>query len=254
MTGHGILILVAVFQPPKKKLLRGDLEALFALGDAVILFGDFNSKSTNWKCNYFNRNDRKWWLSQRISISISLLHSFRLTTLMMLIVGLISYAFMKGVSPKVSCIEPLQCLNSDHRPVLMRVSLLPEDDLDPMTQEEVSKHIKAFKIRETPEVDSISIRPIRVGVPQGSTLSPLLCSAYVNDIPRPKTGVQLALYSDDTALFLRSNCLRNILPRLQRAIDELTQWLRLWRIEVNPKSQHLFTLTKALENRLSQCQ
>ncbi|GBP66104.1 RNA-directed DNA polymerase from mobile element jockey [Eumeta japonica] len=44
-----------------------------------------------------------------------------------------------------------------------------------------------------------SVRPIRAGVPQGSTLSPLY-SAYVNDIPRPKTGVQLALFADDTAL------------------------------------------------------
>ncbi|GBP98589.1 Probable RNA-directed DNA polymerase from transposon BS [Eumeta japonica] len=80
-----------------------------------------------------------------------------------------------------------------------------------------------------------SMRPIRAGVPQGSTLSPLLYSAYVNDIPRPSTGVQLALFADDTALYLRSNCIRNILPRLQRAIDELTQWLRLWRIDVNPE-------------------
>ncbi|GBP26343.1 Probable RNA-directed DNA polymerase from transposon BS [Eumeta japonica] len=82
---------------------------------------------------------------------------------------------------------------------------------------------------------SVLVRPIRAGVPQGSTLSPLLYSAYVNDIPRPSSGVQLALFADDTALYLRSNCLRNILPRLQRAIDELTQWLRLWRIEVNPE-------------------
>ncbi|GBP72644.1 Probable RNA-directed DNA polymerase from transposon BS [Eumeta japonica] len=79
------------------------------------------------------------------------------------------------------------------------------------------------------------MRPIRAGVPQGSTLSPLLYSAYVNDIPRPSTGVQLALFADDTALYLRSNCIRNILLRLQRAIDELTQWLRLWRIDVNPE-------------------
>ncbi|GBP72726.1 hypothetical protein EVAR_43462_1 [Eumeta japonica] len=28
-------------------------------GDAVILFGDFNSKSANWNCNYSNRNGRK---------------------------------------------------------------------------------------------------------------------------------------------------------------------------------------------------
>ncbi|GBP46756.1 RNA-directed DNA polymerase from mobile element jockey [Eumeta japonica] len=80
-----------------------------------------------------------------------------------------------------------------------------------------------------------SMRPIRAGVPQGSTLSPLLYSAYVNDIPRPSTSVQLALFADDTALYLRSNCIRNILPRLQRAIDELTQWFRLWRIDVNPE-------------------
>ncbi|GBP18839.1 RNA-directed DNA polymerase from mobile element jockey [Eumeta japonica] len=72
-----------------------------------------------------------------------------------------------------------------------------------------------------------SLRPIRAGVPQGSTLSPLLYSAYVNDIPRPSTGVQLALFAIDTALYLRSNSIGNILPKLQRAIDELTQWLRL---------------------------
>ncbi|GBP67341.1 Probable RNA-directed DNA polymerase from transposon BS [Eumeta japonica] len=79
------------------------------------------------------------------------------------------------------------------------------------------------------------MRAIRAGVPQGSTLSPLLLSAYVNDIPRPSTSVQLALFADDTALYLKSNSIGNILPRVQRAIDKLTQWLRLWRIDVNPE-------------------
>ncbi|GBP29489.1 hypothetical protein EVAR_93286_1 [Eumeta japonica] len=47
-------------------------------------------------------------------------------------------------------------------------------------------------------------RLIRARIPQGSTLSPLLYSAYINDIPRPlSSGVQLALFADDTALFLR---------------------------------------------------
>ncbi|GBP70595.1 Probable RNA-directed DNA polymerase from transposon BS [Eumeta japonica] len=46
-----------------------------------------------------------------------------------------------------------------------------------------------------------SVRPIRAGVPQGSTISPLLYSAYVNDIPRPSSGVQLALFADDTVVF-----------------------------------------------------
>ncbi|GBP46539.1 Probable RNA-directed DNA polymerase from transposon BS [Eumeta japonica] len=45
-------------------------------------------------------------------------------------------------------------------------------------------------------------RPVRAGVPRDSTLSPLLYSAYTNDIPRPSAGVQLALFADNTALYL----------------------------------------------------
>ncbi|GBP87992.1 hypothetical protein EVAR_66203_1 [Eumeta japonica] len=44
-----------------------------------------------------------------------------------------------------------------------------------------------------------SMRPIRAGVPR-STLSPLLYPR-INDIPRPSSGVQLALFADDTALY-----------------------------------------------------
>ncbi|GBP28753.1 hypothetical protein EVAR_19795_1 [Eumeta japonica] len=63
----------------------------------------------------------------------------------------------------------------------------------------------------------------------------LLYSAYTDDIPRPQTGVQLVLFVDDTTLYLRSCSVGHIIPRLQRTIDELTQWFQLWRIEVNPE-------------------
>ncbi|GBP36084.1 Probable RNA-directed DNA polymerase from transposon BS [Eumeta japonica] len=465
MIGHGILILVSVYLPPKKVLLRSDLEALFALRDAVILFGDFNGKSTNWKCNYSNRNGRE------IEALAKSLHFNIVTPLTPTYdpnnnnhrPDILDIALMKGVALKLSCIEPLQWLNSDHRPALMmsssrtvpaksdrrelpgdvielirdknaafrragkyptcesrsraavltptlklpddsiafddrekaeclsdsiehqcsdnppydfenvwwveeevfhRVSLPPRDDLDSITHDKVSKHIKGLKIKKAPGGDTISskalkcfsaplvallvvifnaciqncyfptvtkepvvisipkpgkprdlsasyrsisilnvlgklfektlktrlsdhligkgfiineqygfrtnnfclqqalrlieyipegfkvkrktvavffdvakafvrvwarldntyssMRPIRAGVLQGSTLFPLLYSAYVNDIPRLSIGVQLALFADDTALYLRSNSIGNILPRLQRAIDELT--------------------------------
>ncbi|GBP25667.1 Probable RNA-directed DNA polymerase from transposon BS [Eumeta japonica] len=77
-------------------------------------------------------------------------------------------------------------------------------------------------------------RLIRAGLPQGSALSPLLYSAYTNDIPRPTSGVQLALFADDTALFFRSRTRRSIFHHLPKAIDELGQWFRKWQIEVNP--------------------
>ncbi|GBP60591.1 RNA-directed DNA polymerase from mobile element jockey [Eumeta japonica] len=80
-------------------------------------------------------------------------------------------------------------------------------------------------------------RIIRAGVPQSTALSPLLYSTYTNDIPRSTSGVQLALFADDTALFYKSRnrSTRSTFLRLQRATDELGQWFRLWRIEVNPE-------------------
>ncbi|GBP49013.1 RNA-directed DNA polymerase from mobile element jockey [Eumeta japonica] len=59
--------------------------------------------------------------------------------------------------------------------------------------------------------------------------------------PHPQTGVQLALFADDTALYLSGSNFRIITPRLQKVIDELTRWFQTWRIEVNPeKSAAIF--------------
>ncbi|GBP98333.1 RNA-directed DNA polymerase from mobile element jockey [Eumeta japonica] len=134
--------------------------------------------------------------------------------------------------------------------VRYRVNLPPKDDLDPMAHDEVSKHIKGLKSGKhqvgTPSAKALKCfsapltgQYVLVNETYQSWSTslhalPVLYSAYINDIPRPSAGVQLALFADDTALYLRSNSIGNILQRLQRAIDELTQWLRLWRIDVNP--------------------
>ncbi|GBP65550.1 hypothetical protein EVAR_87526_1 [Eumeta japonica] len=83
MTGHGTLVIVWIYIPSSKKVLPRDLRALFALGDAIILFGDFNCKS------------------------------FRPSTL--------HIALTKGVALNLNCIETLHCLLSDHRPVLLKM-------------------------------------------------------------------------------------------------------------------------------------
>ncbi|GBP66687.1 hypothetical protein EVAR_79042_1 [Eumeta japonica] len=59
MRGHSILIIASVYLSPTKKLLRSNLESLFSLGDAVILFADFNNKNVEWKCLTTNKNGRK---------------------------------------------------------------------------------------------------------------------------------------------------------------------------------------------------
>ncbi|GBP51751.1 RNA-directed DNA polymerase from mobile element jockey [Eumeta japonica] len=59
MTGHSTLVIVSVYLPSPKRLLRRDLRGLFALGDAVILFGDFNCKNIRWGCPSNNDNGIK---------------------------------------------------------------------------------------------------------------------------------------------------------------------------------------------------
>ncbi|GBP88710.1 Probable RNA-directed DNA polymerase from transposon BS [Eumeta japonica] len=116
-------------------------------------------------------------------------------------------------------------------------------------------------------------RLIRAGVPQGSALSPLLYSTCTNDISRPQTGGVFAaevagtylscitgacsrlfeknveygisafflFFADDTVLYLAGSNFRQIIPRLQKAIDELTRWFQTWKIEVSPeKSAAIF--------------
>ncbi|GBP52840.1 RNA-directed DNA polymerase from mobile element jockey [Eumeta japonica] len=58
ISGHGTLIIVSVYLASSKELLRSDLESLLALGEHVILFGDFNSKNAEWNCVSTNTNAR----------------------------------------------------------------------------------------------------------------------------------------------------------------------------------------------------
>jgi hypothetical protein len=56
MIGHPSLTIASCYLSPSKRLLKSDLEALFAMGTAVVLAGDFNSKHTLWSCSSTNVN------------------------------------------------------------------------------------------------------------------------------------------------------------------------------------------------------
>ncbi|GBP59910.1 RNA-directed DNA polymerase from mobile element jockey [Eumeta japonica] len=176
-----------------------------------------------------------------------------------------------------------QCCNSSihdrahsHRieeEVRMTISLEPQDDLTPVSVDEIQKHIKALKTKKAPGLDGIRNKALKcfslplmallrrplTGLEPGSTQTStraslnlsykilnnrnftfrethtlqkntkagpqtLSLTAHVNDIS-PSNGVQLALFVDDTALYLRGSNFRDTTPRLQRATDELASTL-----------------------------
>ncbi|GBP86548.1 RNA-directed DNA polymerase from mobile element jockey [Eumeta japonica] len=123
MTGHRTLVIVSVYLPSPKPLHRRDLKALLALGDAVILFGDFNCKNPRWGCPVLDYNgDKLDRLQDRLEFEIiapsTATHfphnvTHRPST--------IDIALTKGVALNLNQIETLHKLTSDHRPVLLKM-------------------------------------------------------------------------------------------------------------------------------------
>ncbi|GBP82764.1 RNA-directed DNA polymerase from mobile element jockey [Eumeta japonica] len=123
MTGHGTLIIVSVYLPPHKPLLRSDIETLLALGDAVILFGDLNSKNTDWRSNTTNASGRMLATlaeDHELAIIAPLTPTY-LPANVRHRPNILDLAVLKGVVLSLSLIETVHCLDSDHLPVLLKL-------------------------------------------------------------------------------------------------------------------------------------
>lgn len=97
--------------------------------------------------------------------------------------------------------------------------------------------IKSFlsnrKFQVTLNDSKSTVKTMTAGVPQGSTLSPLLFNIFTADIPKPPLNVYYAQYADDTAILSRSRNPNPITDRLQGALNSLELWLRHSRIAAN---------------------
>ncbi|GBP42837.1 RNA-directed DNA polymerase from mobile element jockey [Eumeta japonica] len=157
MTGHSTLVIVSVYLPSPKQLLRRDLRALFALGDAVILFGDFNCKNIRWGCPSNNYNGIKLdELEDRLDFGIIAplrrhvfpMSSHRPST--------IDIALTKGVALNFNSIETIHGLTSDHRPVILKMG--PPDGGRPIPIRKITnwKRVStALEKIDTPNLNSI---------------------------------------------------------------------------------------------------
>jgi hypothetical protein len=73
-------------------------------------------------------------------------------------------------------------------------------------------------------------RYMQAGVPQGSVISPTLYNLYINDTPQT-SGVNLALFADDTCLYAIDRKEGYVLRKIQRGLNCMAAWRERWNIK-----------------------
>lgn len=97
-----------------------------------------------------------------------------------------------------------------------------------------------------------SLHSINAGVPQGSVLGPLLYLIFTSDLPTSDC-ITTGTFADDTAILASHQDPTEATRILQTGLNEISDWLRKWRIKANEtKSANItFTLKKGICPRVT---
>ena len=77
--------------------------------------------------------------------------------------------------------------------------------------------------------------PYPKGVPQGSVISPILFSLYINDLPKVCPKVHTQMYADDTAIFYHGKTPEEVAVVLSDAMTSIENWLKNNHLSLNVK-------------------
>ena len=90
-----------------------------------------------------------------------------------------------------------------------------------------------------------SLKPINIGVPQGSILGPLLFLIYVNDIPN-SVSCNPRLFADDTCLLVSSPSLTILENECNKEMNKLLIWFRANELQINPEKSAIIVIPSKL--------
>ncbi|ETO01297.1 hypothetical protein RFI_36143, partial [Reticulomyxa filosa] len=92
-----------------------------------------------------------------------------------------------------------------------------------------------------------SVQKFKIGLPQGSALSPLLFLLYINDITElVQDPIQCGMFADDIALWTsvyipNTKEMERQLQLLQQSLDEIYSWGSKWKMSLAPEKSQCIT-------------
>ena len=85
------------------------------------------------------------------------------------------------------------------------------------------------------------------GIPQGSSLSPLLFSLMLNDLKIKESEVKLSCYADDIAIWYSNTDLELVRKKLQDALHEIEIWCWMWKLNISHTKSAVLVFTNKLK-------
>ena len=96
-----------------------------------------------------------------------------------------------------------------------------------------------------------SLLPISCGVPQGSTLGPLLFLVYINDIINCSSILSFRFFADDTNIFYTNRDQRELEVVMNRKLKKNFYYRVLNKLSVNMNKTNFMLITSSKKKRIN---
>ena len=81
--------------------------------------------------------------------------------------------------------------------------------------------------------------PIKCGVPQGSSLGPLLFLIYINDLRLSLDKSEAGHFADDTFIIYASKNIKTIETVMNHELKLMSKWMKLNKLSINTDKTNL---------------